>query len=125
MGNYNLKNILLGVGIGLVFSSTMNISMGNRELTLEEVKNEARKHGLVVYSTADPFIYEDKIRIEIKNDMKPEGIAELLKQKGIIDDTGAFLNKLKEAGKETKLQEGIYEITKGSDYDEIINILTQ
>lgn len=125
MGNYNLKNILLGVGIGLVFSSMMNISMGNQEMTLEEIKNEAQKHGLVVFSTADSFVNEDKIKIEIKSGMSSENIAELLRQKGIINDPEAFLDKLKEEDKETKLREGFYEISKGSGYDEIIRILTQ
>ena len=50
MGNYNLKNIMLGVGIGIVFSSMLNISMGNREMTMEEIRNEAMKHGLFVFS---------------------------------------------------------------------------
>lgn len=48
MGNYNLKNIMLGIGIGLVFSSMINISMGSQELSIEEIKKEAAKHNLIV-----------------------------------------------------------------------------
>jgi len=133
MGNYNLKNIMLGLGIGLVLSSMINISMGSKELTLEEIKKEAQKHGLVVFSkeeiidsqNKDNAAPMEKITVEIKSGMNSESIAALLQQKGIIDDSGAFIDKLKDADKETKLKEGTYEIPKGSGYDEIISILTK
>lgn len=133
MGNYNLKNIMLGLGIGLVLSSMMNISVGNKELTLEEIKKEAQKHGLVVFSkeeiidsrNQDNTAPMEKVTIEIKSGMSSESIAALLKQKGIIDDSEAFIDKLKESNMETKLKEGTYEIPKGSGYDEIIGILTK
>lgn len=48
MGNYNVKNIVLGIGIGLVVSSMINISISNRELTVEEIKMEAAKHNLII-----------------------------------------------------------------------------
>ena len=122
MGNYNLKNIVLGVGIGIVFSSMLNISMGNREMTLEEIRNEAMKHGLVVFSKEEIISSRnqennnslEKITVEIKKGMSSENIADLLVQKGIIDESGAFLDRLKETNAETKLKEGIYEIPKGS-----------
>ena len=133
MGNYNLKNIMLGLGIGLVLSSMMNISVGNKELTLEEIKKEAQKHGLVVFSkeeiidsrNQDNTAPMEKVTVEIKSGMSSESIAALLKQKGIIDDSAAFIDKLKESNKDTKLKEGTYEIPKGSGYDEIISILTK
>ncbi len=48
MGSYSLKNIILGIGIGLVFSSMININIINKELTIEEIKKEAVKHNLIV-----------------------------------------------------------------------------
>lgn len=48
MGNYNMKNIMLGIGIGLIFSSMINISMSSKEMTVNEIKNEAEKHNLIV-----------------------------------------------------------------------------
>jgi len=133
MGNYNLKNIMLGLGIGLVLSSMINISAGSKELTLEEIKKEAQKHGLVVFSkeeiidsqNKDNTSLIEKITVEIKSGMNSESIAALLQQKGIIDNSGAFIDKLKKADKETKLKEGTYEIPKGAGYDEIISILTK
>ena len=133
MGNYNLKNIMLGLGIGLVLSSMINISAGSKELTLEEINKEAQKHGLVVFSkeeiidsqNKDNTSLIEKITVEIKSGMSSESIAALLRQKGIIDDTGDFIDKLKETNNETKLKEGTFEIPKGSGYDEIISILTK
>ncbi|HOE56588.1 MAG TPA: hypothetical protein PLL98_01510 [Bacillota bacterium] len=55
MGNYHLKNIILGIGIGLVFSSMVNINVGFNELTVEEIKKEAEKHDLIIL-TREEFI---------------------------------------------------------------------
>jgi len=82
MGNYNLKNIMLGLGIGLVLSSMINISAGSKELTLEEIKKEAQKHGLVVFSkeeiidsqNKDNTSLIEKITVEIKSGMNSESI---------------------------------------------------
>ena len=158
MGNYNLKNILLGIGIGLVFSSMINISIGSKELTVEEIKKEAVRHNLIVLSNEeilnnqspadDPSpaptttnaaakpaqttpspasetpVSEEKITVNIKSGMSSESIAELLKEKGLIKDTKAFLKRLGEVGKENILKVGSFEIPKNSAYDEIISILT-
>lgn len=53
MGNYSLKNITLGIGIGLVISSMVNISMVKKELTVDEIKNEAVKRNLIVLTKED------------------------------------------------------------------------
>lgn len=145
MGNYNLKNIMLGIGIGLVVSSMINISIGSKELTVEEIKKEAVKHNLIVLSkeeiinnqtsAEDPSlspdteieqpVLEEKIEVNIIADMSSESIADLLKEKGLISDTKAFLTRLKELDKEKVLKVGSFEIPKNSDYDEIIKILTR
>ncbi|MDD4503545.1 MAG: hypothetical protein PHS15_01805 [Clostridiaceae bacterium] len=159
MGNYNLKNILLGIGIGLVFSSMINISIGSKELTVEEIKKEAVRHNLIVLSNEeilnnqspadDPSpaptttnaaakpaqttpspasetpVSEEKITVNIKSGMSSESIAELLKEKGLIKDTKAFLKRLGEVGKENILKVGSFEIPKNATHDEIISILTK
>lgn len=145
MGNYNLKNIMLGIGIGLVVSSMINISIGSKELTVEEIKKEAVKHNLIVLSkeeiinnqtsAEDPSlspdteieqpVLEEKIEVNIIADMSSESIADLLKEKGLISDTKAFLTRLKELDKEKVLKVGSFEIPKNSDFDEIISILTR
>ncbi|MHB1392463.1 MAG: hypothetical protein ACYCYE_05155 [Clostridia bacterium] len=158
MGNFNLKNITLGIGIGLVFSSIININIINRELTVEEIKKEAVKHNLIVLTNdevlnnqtpAAPTITQaptttpipastaiipsptptlpatGKTTVNVKSGMSSEGIADLLKESGVIKDTKAFLKRLEEAGKDEKLKVGSFDIPKGAGYDDIIRILTQ
>ncbi|MEA4849770.1 MAG: hypothetical protein VB106_21270 [Clostridiaceae bacterium] len=144
MGNYNLKNIMLGVGIGLVFSSMINISMGSKELTLEDIKKEALKHDLIVLSkediiisqsqentapaapapaAADSLTLDKEITINIESGMSSEDVTGLLNEKGLIKDKAAFLKRLGELGMEKKLKVGSFKISIGSDYDQIIKIL--
>lgn len=176
MGNYSIKNISLGIGIGLIISSMININAGSRELTAEEIKKEAVKHDLIVFTreeilnnksqenapaaeptptatpepTAAPTpsaapaanaadtapspspaqkqaidASSEKITVEIISGMSSERIAELLKDKGVIKDTKAFLKRLVELDKEDKLMIGNFQIPKDSGYDEIIKILTR
>jgi hypothetical protein len=80
MGNYNLKNIVLGIGIGLVISSMINISISNRELTVEEIKKEAAKHNLIILT-----------KEEILNNQAPP----------VIPETPAPTPTLAPAGSET------------------------
>ncbi len=56
MKNFNIKNIVLGIGIGLVFSSMINIGTYGRELTVEEIKKEASKHNLIILDNEDILI---------------------------------------------------------------------
>ena len=145
MGNYSLKNIMLGIGVGLVVSSMINISIGSKELTVEEIKKEAVKHNLIVLSkeeilnnqsptgdssinpdaTTEPPASEEKIAVSIINGMNSESVADLLKGRGLIKDTKAFLKRLEEVGKEESIKVGSFDIPKNSDYDDIINILTE
>ncbi len=153
MGNYSLKNITLGIGIGLVISSMINISAGSRELTVEEIKKEAGKHNLIVLAKEDilnsqtPTVAPDaapapaadalqdntpeaqagsgKIMVKVEAGMLSEDVANLLKEKGLIKDTKAFQKRLGELGKDDKLQIGSFELPKGSSYDDIIKILTR
>lgn len=135
MGNYNIKNIMLGMGVGLIISSMVNISIGNAELSIEEIKKEAAKHDLIVFTKDDIFkkqtqnpipesaASEGKISISIESGMSSENVADLLKENGLIDDTRGFLLKLEEIGMDKKLKIGNYEIPKGLSNEEIINII--
>lgn len=166
MGNYSLKNITLGIGIGLVLSSMVNISMGSKEPSIEEIKTEAAKHNLIVLTkedilntqtpadtpspaptavpaptpkaaaTAKPEVVSPspapkakaaagKVAVSIESGMVSENVADLLKEKGLIKDTKAFLKRLGELGRDNKLQIGDYEISKGLSYDDIIDVLTK
>ncbi len=136
MGSYHFKNIMLGAGIGLVISSMVNINMNSRELTIDEIKKESEKHGLIILTeeeilNSQPRADEpspspvNEISVEIKSGMGAEDIAAILKEKGIIKDERSFLNRLKELGKESMLRLGSYKIQLNLNYDEIIDILTK
>ena len=143
MGNYSLKNILLGIGIGLIIAAVLNISTGSREMTVEEIKKEAEKHNLIVLEkeefmdrrspenvqpptpTAVPAASEDKVTISVKSGMNSEEIIDLLVEAGLLEDRKAFRNKLGELGVDSKLRVGDFEIQKDSSYDAIIKILTR
>lgn len=151
MGNYSLKNIFLGAGIGLIIASMANISMGSSELTVEEIKQEARKHGLIVLSkeeimtdqppadesaktaepaatpspTAPPAAQGEKITITVESGMSSEAITDLLDAAGLLEDRKAFTQRLGELGMDGRLRVGTFEIAKGTENDEIIRILTR
>jgi len=147
MGNYSLKNVLLGIGIGLIIASMANISTGGRELTVEEIKQEAQKHGLIVLSkeeimadqppegeppapatpspTAPPAAQGEKITITVESGMSSEDITSLLDAAGLLKDRKAFTQRLGELGMDSRLRVGTFEIAKGTENDEIIRILTR
>ena len=52
-------------------------------------------------------------------------IASSLKTQGLISDSQAFLNKIVEMKKETKLKAGSFTIPAGASMEQIINILTK
>lgn len=146
MGNYSLKNIFLGVGIGLIIASMVNISMGSSELTVEEIKQEAQKHGLIVLSKEEimadqppadepaptatpspappPAAQGEKITITVESGMSSEDITNLLDAAGLLKDRKAFIQRLGELGMDSRLRVGTFEIAKGTENDEIIRILT-
>ena len=158
MGKYNLKNIMLGIGIGLVIASMANINKERGQLTVGEIKREAEKHDLIVISiediidkqktkespsekavtptpapTSDPepapaqeqTIDPQKKVVSIESGMTSEQIADLLADKGLINEAKEFSKRVGELHVEHMLKVGNYEITKGMGIDEIIMILTK
>ncbi|MFZ5352050.1 MAG: hypothetical protein ACOZCL_04890 [Bacillota bacterium] len=149
MSKYSLKNIFLGVGIGIVITSLININSGLRPLAIEELEREAEKHGLRLVKIADieknkpqeaaptptptavptPKDKDDTknevfIEINIKQGDTSHFVAETLQQKGLINNKNDFINRLDELNKANKLQVGSFKIKKGLDLDSIIDILT-
>ena len=60
MNRYVLKNIIFGIGIGLIIAAILNLNFVNKALTVQEIKNEAAKHNLI--------ILEEKELIDMKQD---------------------------------------------------------
>lgn len=66
----------------------------------------------------------NKIEINIPSGAAGITIANLLKEKGLIDSTSAFVNRLSERKLDVKLRAGKFKIPENATLDEIINILT-
>jgi hypothetical protein len=154
MTKYSIKNICLGIGIGLVFSSILNINTAPRNLTIEDIRKAATKYNLIVVDAKD-LIQKLPIQ-EVPSQEKPnqdvpkqeqpmpqtapnqeqvtvivinsgsnaDGIAELLLSNKLIENKQAFLNRLTELKKESKLQIGTFKIPTGATVDKIIDIIT-
>lgn len=144
---YNLKNILFGVGIGMVLTSVLNISFGDKELTPQDIKNEAQKHNLIVISPNElidkksdsksednTLVPKDNSEVENRTDIfveiniekgsNSEKIAELLKDNSLINDESSFINELYKQNKSNIIQYGKFKIKKGIEIDELIKIIT-
>ena len=152
MTKYSIKNICLGIGIGLVIASIANISAAPKSLSADEIKREAAKLGLIVMEPKDliqkqpqeskeehqqvnepeqqtpaeqePSRQEQTTVIVIKSGSSSESIAELLLSNKLIADKKVFLNRLTELNKESKLQIGTFKIPAGASVDKIIEIIT-
>lgn len=144
MTKYSIKNICLGIGIGLVFSSILNINTAPKSLSIDEIRREATKHNLIVMETKDliqkqPVVettekqdapnqdapnQEQTIVIAINSGTSAEEIAELLLSNSLIENKQAFLTRLNEQKKESKVQIGTFKIPIGATVDEIIEVIT-
>lgn len=148
MSTYNLKNIFLGIGIGMILTSVLNISFGDKELTLQDIKNEAQKHNLIVISANDLIDKKghssngeniisskdnprtvDKVdnfaEVNIEKGSGSEKVAKILKDKELINDEATFINELVKQNKSNIIQYGKYNIKKGIEIQELIKIITE
>ncbi|WZL74874.1 hypothetical protein QBE52_09345 [Clostridiaceae bacterium 35-E11] len=128
--------IFLGIGIGLVISSGINMMIAPKViLEPERIKSEAKKLGMI-----DPVEYFDKtekkdaqldttskekITIEIPKGITSEDVAELLKEKKLITSEKTFLNKIHEKGLTYKIKWGKYKFSADVSMPEIIDMITQ
>jgi cytoskeletal protein RodZ len=67
---------------------------------------------------------EDKITFTIVEGMPSDTVAELLYQKGIVDDAVKFNQYLIKEGKASIILVGTYHIEKGASYQEIMKLIT-
>lgn len=137
MTKYSLKNICLGVGIGLIIASMANINMAPQKLTKDEIKKEAEQYNLIVIDKKDMINKETEqpkdsieqqneqsVVIVIESGTNSEAIAEKLLNSKLIGSKQEFLNRLREVNKENKVQIGSFTIPIGSSLDKIIEIIT-
>lgn len=137
MTKYSLKNICLGIGIGLILASMANINITPKKLTKEEIKREAEQYNLIVIDKKDminkePEQQKDSLEqqeeqsvvIVIESGTNSEAIAEKLLNNKLIGTKQEFLYRLRELNKESKVQIGSFNIPVGSSLDKIIEIIT-
>ncbi|SHJ06333.1 hypothetical protein [Lutispora thermophila] len=69
---YDIKGIILGIGIGLVFSSIVNINMNQKAIDDDFIRAEASKRGFIILKPED-LIDKDRINEDIKTKEEIEG----------------------------------------------------
>ncbi len=63
--------------------------------------------------------------VEIPSGAYSQKIAQILSEAGVVPSQDAFLNKISEAGLETKLKAGTFKIPAGSTLDDVVKIVTK
>jgi UPF0755 protein len=75
--------------------------------------------------TSKPTIAKGvEVEVEIKQGTNLTQIAEMLEEKGIVDDAFVFRLYVQERGKEKNLLPGTYRLITGDEYESILNIIT-
>jgi UPF0755 protein len=75
--------------------------------------------------TAKPAIVKGiEVEVEIKQGANLTQIAEMLAEKGVVDDAFVFRLYVQEQGKEKNLLPGTYRLITGDEYKSILNIIT-
>ncbi|QEK12245.1 endolytic transglycosylase MltG [Crassaminicella thermophila] len=132
-----LIGILLGIGIGFVLSSGLNIikpKTNKLAFSKEYIKSEAKKIGMI-----DPAEYFDKtdnskidsennniksnneIIINIHRGYTSEDVAKVLKQNNLISSEKEFLKKVYMKGLENSLRWGKYKFNLEDSEEMILN----
>ncbi len=150
MSKYSVRNIILGVGIGLVISSIININASQQRLTVEQLEKEAERYNLKLVkneieksypeevttptpqpeqqdideSQNDENQQKNTVEFYIKKGSNSYNIADGLIEKGLIKDKQAFIDRLYELDKSGKAQAGTFYIPENADIDTIIKIIT-
>ena len=149
MKSYDIKGIILGIGIGLVLSSIINININSRALTDDFIKAEASKRGFMIVNPKDLIdkgqiseknsTYEgekmndqsdeteeiEEVEIKIFKGYDSYKTADVLAEHGLIDDKSGFMDRLYKRGKDDKIQYGSFILQKGMSYDDIIDVITK
>ena len=68
---------------------------------------------------------QETYTLEISKGATSDGVARLLKQGGLIDDTSDFDSYLCRNGYDKRIQNGVFKIPSGAGYEEIAKIITR
>lgn len=142
MTKYSMKNICLGIGIGLIIASIANINFAPKRLSIDEIKREAEQYNLIVINAQDMIKKQPEtqqapapakannqpevqsIAIVIESGSTSEGIAQKLLDNKLINSKQEFIDRLRELNRESKVQIGTFKIPKGASLDTVISIIT-
>jgi len=126
--------ITLGVGIGLVFSSGVALILqpdDTSKVSEDFIKSEAKKLGMI-----EPSEYIDKKQIQSENTSSdsqntiiveiPDGanekeVANILKEKNLIESEEAFIQKINEINVHKNFKAGTFEFTDSDSIEDIIH----
>lgn len=128
--------IVLGIGIGLVLSSSVYMITNNEESYDKEfIKMEARKMGMI--DPEEVIVREDKPRsedeqiayspvvISIPKGSTSHEIARILKEEGIITSEEEFIRMVQSNKASNKLIWGVYEFMPNAKLEDILEALTK
>lgn len=146
----NAKSVLLGFGLGIIFSSSLtlmmsstknNLSIPKQQLTDTQILKRAKQLGWVdsnefvqVSNSQENQKLENEPRknleqefevIIIKKNESSHNVIKKLKDAGLIEDEKAFTEYIQDEGLQAKIRTGTFKIKKGVDYKTIMNILTK
>ncbi len=161
MRKFHTKSIVLGIGIGIILTSIISLiytaGLGDKGLSEKEIKDLARKYGMVEKGevrvnkkdkedTINIASNEEKDKIDVQNGDNSNSTKEVetkefitiiieqgdssdivtdrLFESGVISDKESFKAKLENMRLSDKIQIGKFKIEKGSDVQEIINMIT-
>lgn len=135
MTKYSIKNICLGIGIGLILAAMVNINAAPKTLTREDVEREAKKLDLIVMNPKDLINKQPEVKnlepaenemvtIQIEAGATSQSVAKELFEAKLIQSEQKFLSRLNELEKENKMQIGVFKLSTDSTMDEIINMIT-
>ncbi|NLM03658.1 MAG: endolytic transglycosylase MltG [Clostridiales bacterium] len=146
MKRFSFLNILIGIGIGMIITSIINIVFISEKYNSDNHVKNVNENNFIKLPTENMYEYtediseksfkqennvgfntdEDSVKeIFIEKGMDSIEIAKLLEREKIISDMDEFLKKTYELNLSRQLKYGLKKIPEGSTIEEILKILTE
>lgn len=128
--------IILGIGIGIIISSSLSIALHKNQkdsYNTQFIKMEAKKIGMIdpedLFQPRDTKINnsdqdeKSSIVLDIPKGSSSEEIAIILKSNDVIDSEEEFLNRVKAGNLASKLKWGTYQFKADEEIEDVIDAL--
>lgn len=117
--------------MGMIFIKELPPKGEEKKIPLsdDEIIKRALALGLVEKNSAEepsestPEASKEKVKLIIPSGGSTQEIADILHEKGIIDNAGAFTRYVLESNKTTRLQAGEFELYKNMAYEDVLYAL--